>query len=64
MVENNSKPEDIQELSDKQLEDVAGGRWLTEENGKYYKYNGSSSDEDWSASYLCPKCGKPLRYVS
>lgn len=51
-----------QELTDEQLKGVAGGQTLFEQDGRYYEYVGSSSDEDWNASYLCPNCGRPVHY--
>lgn len=52
-----------QELADSDLSDVSGGQEYHIQDGKYYKYVGSSSNEDWSASYLCPRCDEPLSYT-
>lgn len=52
-----------QELADNDLSEVSGGREYQYEDGKYYKYVGSNSDADWSASYLCPRCDEPLQYT-
>lgn len=53
------KPE---ELVDKDLGGVAGGRTYAQEAGKYYKYVGTKSDADWNNSYVCPHCDEPVAY--
>lgn len=52
-----------EQLADEQLNGIVGGRDYVKTNTWCYKYVGSSSDEDWSASYLCPKCHNPVRYT-
>ena len=67
------KFEGAQELSDEQLEGVAGGQTECTYNGKRYKYvgatdSGSSAGRNWrddyDKCYLCPNCGRPVHYGS
>lgn len=51
-----------EQLSDEELATVTGGATLHMYDGRYFAYVGSSSTDDWNKSYVCPKCGKPVRY--
>lgn len=61
------KPKVAEAISDEDLEGITGGATLhmggTSDDPKYYRYVGSTSDADWDASYLCPKCGRPVKYT-
>ena len=65
---NGSEPNKAQELTDDQLQQVAGGRQYHSFRGKYYKYTGGgrndSWDSNWDKCYLCPNCGRPVHYGS
>lgn len=50
------------ELDDSSLAGVSGGRFVAEQNGRYYRYEGAGPSEDWSGCYLCPNCGHPLSW--
>lgn len=58
------RPADACELADEQLGGVSGGQRYVERAGKRYRYVGDRSNEDLGKCYLCPKCGRPLRYNS
>lgn len=58
------KPTEPQEISDEELGSVTGGATLHMKDDKYYAYVGSTSTEDWNNSYLCPNCGRPVRYTN
>lgn len=51
------------ELTDDELGKVTGGATLHMKGDKYFAYIGSSSNSDWNLSYVCPNCGKPVRYT-
>lgn len=57
-----SEPRKAAELSDEQLAGVTGGLCYTQSDGKYFRYIGSNSEADFGKRYLCPKCGRPVRY--
>ena len=44
------------ELSKEELEQVNGGYYVTEIDGKYYHYTGDKTK--LNLKYVCPKCGK------
>lgn len=52
-----------EQLTDEQLGGIVGGLRYVKTNTWCYKYVGSTSDADWNASYLCPKCRKPVHYT-
>lgn len=57
----------VQELTDEELKNVAGGQTYFNTNCGYFKYVGKSDAEkdykyDWDRRYLCPNCGKPVHY--
>lgn len=62
-MDGDKKPAMGEELSDEALGSVAGGATLHMDGDRYYAYVGSTSDEDWNASYLCPNCGNPVAYT-
>lgn len=57
------KPKVAEAISDEELGTVTGGATLHMDGDRYYAYVGSTSDADWDASYLCPKCGRPVKYT-
>lgn len=56
------EPAGARVLSDEQLAGVTGGLGYAEAGGRYYRYIGSDSESDYGKRYLCPKCGRPMRY--
>lgn len=58
------KPEAAEAISDEELGTITGGATLHTYGDKYFAYVGSSSKADWNASYVCPKCGRPVKYTS
>ena len=54
------KLDTTKELSDEELDSVAGGQIFRIQNGKYYVYDGGNAGMD--GKYLCPNCGRPVHY--
>lgn len=50
------------ELTDEELGEIHGGYmiWTDPTSSYSYIWRGTSADED--KRYLCPKCGRPVRY--
>ena len=52
-----------QQLTNKELDEVNGGYTVFKHtDGKYYEFIGDDSQR--SQKYLCPNCGRPVRYGS
>lgn len=54
------KPQDVQELTDEQLEATSGGAVSVKKFGSLYVFRGGAAD--MNKAFTCPKCFKALRY--